>query len=119
MAALDGKRSVATKDPAVKDDGHLQFVRSLPCCLCGDNVTVEVAHIRMGYHGWKRPMGMGERDDRWVIPLCGRHHRDQHNMREAIFWRTQKRNPARLARMLWMMTGDHAAASRAIRSHAW
>ena len=27
--------------PRIHDDGHLEFIRSLPCLLTGDDTTVE------------------------------------------------------------------------------
>src|SRR5262245_62981078 len=50
------------KRPRQKSETHLDFVRSLPCLICGDNTSTEAAHIRMGDASIaKRPTGMGEK----------------------------------------------------------
>ena len=85
--------------PRVKDEKYLTFIRQQPCCLCGDNVTVEAAHIRLGSpkHN-KLYTGKGEKpDDIWAIPLCGKHHRDQHTTSEPKFWAQQGKNPFEIA----------------------
>lgn len=74
--------------PREKDEAHLRFIRSLPCCICG-GIDTEAAHIRTASipHG-KRFTGMAEKpSDKWVLPLCNRHHREQHNTGDELkFW---------------------------------
>jgi hypothetical protein len=75
------------RDPRQRDERHLAFIRTLPCCICGA-INTEVAHLRVGSieHG-KRSTGMAEKpSDRWVLPLCNWHHRRQHSMPELKFW---------------------------------
>lgn len=90
---------------------HLDFVRSLPCIVCGDNTSTEAAHIRMGDRSvGKRPAGMGEKpSDLWTLPLCGRCHREQHEVGEYVFW--IGRDPHKTALALWAATGDHELGS--------
>jgi hypothetical protein len=58
----------------------------LRCCICGDSV-VEAAHLRTGLLNVKRETGLGEKpSDHWALPLCVRHHREQHTMNELEFW---------------------------------
>ena len=90
--------SLRQRTPRVRDNKHLNYIRSLPCCICGDNTTTEAAHLRTSRieigkddHGWGRP------DDKWALPLCGRHHREQHTMNEMDFWRCHGINPFALA----------------------
>jgi hypothetical protein len=78
---------LSQREPRIKDAKHLDYIRSLPCTICGDNTTTEAAHLRTSNidlgkndHGWGRP------SDKWVLPLCGRHHREQHTMNELKFW---------------------------------
>ena len=82
-----------------KDAAYLDFIRSLPCIICGDNTSTEAAHIRFAdRRAAKRPTGMGEKpDDVWTLPLCGRHHREQHSMGEHSFWNIQGIDPIFLA----------------------
>jgi hypothetical protein len=79
------------REPRVKDNKHLDYIRSRPCCVCGDNTTTEAAHLRTSNielgkddHGWGRP------SDKWVLPLCGRHHREQHDAGNELKWWASK-----------------------------
>lgn len=75
------------KRPVTRDPKHLAFIRTLPCCICGNNIQTEAAHIRMGSTRYnKAPCGMQERDDDWTVPLCHLHHAEQHTMGEEKFW---------------------------------
>lgn len=53
-----------------QDPRHLAQVRTLPCCACGA-WPVEAHHIRIGTMGRKA-------SDLETIPLCPRHHNEQH-----------------------------------------
>ena len=78
------------REPRQHDKRHLDFIRSLPCCICGEDTTVEAAHIRTSslQHG-KRQTGMQEKpSDKWTVPLCGKHHREQHAAGNEIAWWT-------------------------------
>jgi hypothetical protein len=90
---------VEQRQPREHNEAYLDFIRSCPCCLCDDNTTVEAAHLRVGSIGdGKRDTGMGEKSsDRWALPLCGRHHREQHAMDEREFWASYGINPFALA----------------------
>jgi hypothetical protein len=83
------RQMLRQRKPREYNERHLQFIRSQPCCLCGDNVSVEAAHLRVGsINDDKLPTGMGEKssDSKWVLPLCKRHHDMQHQMSESEFW---------------------------------
>ena len=76
------------REPRQHDKRHLDFVRQQPCCICGDNTSTEAAHIRTGsiMHG-KRSTGMQEKpSDKWTVPLCGKHHREQHAAGNEVAW---------------------------------
>lgn len=96
------------KRPREKDDGHLDFIRSLPCCLCGDNTATEAAHLRSGNLAYgKRHTGMQEKPhDMWTVPLCNGCHRSQHAGNEAIFWEDRGINPWVLCLSLYASSGD-------------
>ncbi len=85
--------------PRQRDEKHLELVRSLPCCICGDDTTVEAAHIWMGNRAYgKEPAGRAMKsDDKWAVPLCGRHHREQHTMSEIEFWEEYEKDPFMIA----------------------
>jgi hypothetical protein len=41
---------------------------------------------------------MGEKSsDKWALPLCGKHHREQHSMNEREFWASYGIDPFALA----------------------
>ncbi len=109
------------KHPRQHNDRHLDFVRSLPCVVCGNNIETEAAHIRMSA-SWvgKRQTGKGEKpDDAWTIPLCGRHHREQHQGSERAFWSTNLTAspllPFLIALALWKASGDHEVGEMIVR----
>ncbi len=96
------------KHPRRHNKAHLDFIRGLPCIICGDNTTTEAAHLRFSDRRAAKPqIGMGEKpDDRWTIPLCGKHHRLQHSKGEESFWLDSKKDPIFVALALWGCTGD-------------
>jgi len=98
------------KTPRKHDEAHLSFVRLLPCCICGDATMTEAAHVRYGEpRAGKRPTGMGEKpSDCWTIPLCNKHHREQHEFgNERLWWMKQSRDPIFIALALYNVTGNH------------
>ena len=100
----------------LRDDKHLAFIRTLPCCACLNDGPSEAAHIRSGCLAIdKRETGMGEKpDDKWTLPLCWQCHREQHSMNERDFWEEQKVNPFTLAQQLYTVSGDKEAATSLI-----
>ncbi len=90
------------KQPREKDAKYLDYIRSLPCCICGDDTTTEAAHIRTAsLENGKPYTGMQEKaSDKWALPLCGKHHREQHTMNEMDFWRCYGKDPFMLAMTL-------------------
>lgn len=99
---------------------HLAFIRQLPCVICGDNTTTEAAHIRFASRrAGKRATGMGEKpDDCWTVPLCGRHHREQHGMNELMFWTESEIDPIFVALALWNATGHTERGEQIISSQS-
>jgi len=91
-----------------KSDAYLSFIRLLPCVICGDNTSVEAAHIRFADpRAAKRPTGMGERpDDVWALPVCGDHHRLQHTANERLFWERAGIDPIFIALALNRIAGN-------------
>lgn len=61
---------------------HCNFVRSHACSVCGSDVAIEVAHVRIGSGA-----GMGQKPDDWrTVSLCRECHQSQHNQGERTFW---------------------------------
>ncbi len=98
--------------PRVKDGNHLDFIRTLPCLVCGA-FPVEAAHIRMSSSiAAKRETGIAEKpDDCWSVPLCIQCHRtglkSQHSMGEYDFWQMHRIPPIFVSLALWQATGDY------------
>jgi uncharacterized protein DUF968 len=86
------------RQPRERDERHLQFIRSLPCCICGA-IDTEAAHIRTAsLENGKLHTGMSEKpSDKWAVPLCNLHHREQHAMNEMEFWAHHGIDPFMLA----------------------
>lgn len=90
------------REPRQHDKRYLDFIRSLPCCICG-GIDTEAAHIRMASLAQgKRETGMAEKpDDKWTLPLCNLHHRSQHHLGELLFWGLHSIDPFELAIKLY------------------
>ena len=108
------------KRPREHDKGHLDFIRSLPCVICGTR-GVHAAHIRMAAMQYgKRATGMQEKpSDKWTVPLCPVHHNDgpeaQHSGGEEAFWKRHGIDPFVIAMALYQSTGDEEAGEMIIR----
>lgn len=104
------------REPRKRSEKHLDFIRSLPCVVCRNNIQTEAAHIRMAdQRVAKRDTGKGEKpDDKWTVPLCGGHHRDQHSMNEFEFWLTVGIDPIFVAMALHAVTGDFSKGEQII-----
>jgi hypothetical protein len=95
---------------------HLDFIRGLSCIICGDNTSVQAAHIRYSDASvGKVNSGLGKKpDDRYTIPLCGDCHTLQHTEGEQRFWRDHGINPLGVADRLYRCSGNQEAAERII-----
>ena len=98
------------RKPRDKDEAHMKFVRSLPCLLCGDNTSTECAHIRMADRSVAKPVtGIAMKcDDRFTVPLCGAHHRQQHEHgNEHHWWTLAGIDPIKAALAIYSVSGDY------------
>ena len=98
------------------NEAHLKFIRSLPCLNCLDNTSTEAAHLRRSDAriGFKNP-GVGAKpDDRFVLPLCGKCHRLQHQIGENSFWKD--RDPLLVALALYSVSGDNEAGEKIVQA---
>jgi hypothetical protein len=86
------------RQPRERDKKRLEWLRTQPCVICKASNT-EACHIRVGsINHDKRETGMGEKsDDKWTVPLCNYHHREQHSMNELAFWKAYNIDPFLLA----------------------
>lgn len=104
-----------TKKQREKSDGHLSFIRTLPCVVTGKR-PVHAAHIRYGDWSKGKPeTGMGEKPhDRYAVPLHPDEHSKQHSMNERDYWVAVGIDPIILASLLWANTGDEEACEQII-----
>lgn len=81
---------------AVKSESYRNFIRNLPCLICQNDIQTEAAHVRMAAPEVAKGItGMGAKpaDRPWLVPLCSRHHRIQHEVGERRFWDISGINP--------------------------
>src|SRR5712671_5204200 len=83
-----------------RDKGHLKFVASQPCLVCGRR-PADAHHLR-----FTQPRAMGRKvSDEFAVPLCRTHHRDNHRFGdEAAWWGRQAIDPVGTSRKLWVST---------------
>lgn len=105
--------------PRQKDNGHLGFIRSLPCVICLNNTATEAAHIRMADPRFAKPItGAGTKpDDRFVVPLCSECHRQQHGTAERAWWNGKEIDALALAVALYVNTGNYDAGMTIIGAY--
>lgn len=113
------------RKPREHDGKHLDYIRSLPCVICGDDTSTEAAHIRMADLTVGKPYtGKAQKpDDAYTVPLCGEDHRDQHNSIEHLWWMKHGIDGVKLALALWRHSGDYGQGVEIIetvrpRTHA-
>ena len=100
----------------IQNNPHLDFIRGLPCIICGDNTSTEAAHIRYSdSRAGKINPGVGAKPhDRFTLPLCGNHHRAQHATGEREYWAGLGLDPIFYALALYGASGDQETAERII-----
>ncbi len=106
------------RQPRRKEGSHLEFIRSLPCLICGTDWDIHAAHLRAGsLENGKRETGAGEKpNDSWTLPLCAEHHvlgpEAQHNSGELEWWKRHGIDPFVVALALYRASqaGDRDAA---------
>jgi ERF superfamily len=83
-----------------RDKGHLKFVASHPCLVCGRR-PADAHHLR-----FTQPRAMGRKvSDEFTVPLCRTHHRNNHRFGdEAAWWGRQAIDPIGTSRKLWVST---------------
>ena len=103
----------------IKSDVHLARIRNLPCTICG-GIGTEAAHVRFADPRVAKPItGMGIKpSDSFVVPLCNRHHREQHDLGdERKFWSLYDLDPILIALALYQAP-DHETAERIVNYHS-
>jgi len=105
------------RKPRIHDPEYLAFVRTLECAKCGDDVTVEAAHV--SYRDLsigKTGRGLSAKEhDKFALPLCGNCHRKQHEHGDERKW-WEPRDAVKLALAIYSVRGDYEEATRIIRA---
>ena len=83
-----------------RDKGHLKFVASQPCLVCGRS-PADAHHLR-----FTQPRAMGRKvSDEFAVPLCRAHHRENHHFGdERAWWSKISIDPIEISRKLWAMS---------------
>jgi hypothetical protein len=83
-----------------RDKGHLKFVTSQPCLICGRR-PCDPHHLR-----FVQTRALGRKvSDEFTVPLCRLHHRELHRSRdERAWWRRLGLDSVKIAEMLWKKT---------------
>jgi hypothetical protein len=108
------------RQPRVHDEGYLNFIRGLPCIVCGNNIETQAAHIRMADPRiLKRQAGMQEKpDDVFTLPLCGKHHEMQHRISEHKFWLWVGVDPILVALALHYWRGNQEKCEQILQARS-
>ena len=98
MLIPKGVKPQRIKPKRTSNKKHLEWVATLPCCICGE-FGVQVHHLLRA----DPKRGMGRRsNDEFTIPLCYKHHQELHlNGNENFYLATHNVNGKELAAKLW------------------
>ncbi|HYL33447.1 MAG TPA: Rad52/Rad22 family DNA repair protein [Stellaceae bacterium] len=96
----------------VRNSGHLKYVSSLACLVCG-RTPGHAHHLR-----FVQPRSLGSKpSDEWTVPLCPIHHRSLHDAsREEEWWQAKGIDAKAEAERLWQTT--HAPAPGLVQQAA-
>jgi hypothetical protein len=94
---IDKSELLIGEPKRLRDKGHLRFVASKACLVCGRQPS-DPHHLRFAQ---PRALGMKVSDE-FTVPLCRTHHRQLHQIGdEKIWWQEHKIKPMDIARELW------------------
>ena len=105
------------RSPQRKDRPHLDWLKTLPCCVTGQEQAIDPAHVRYADpdYGKRQTGGAEKSDDCYAVPLCRTEHDRQHSMNEQEYWRQVGIDPLLLAVKLFAASGNDAAGRAIIR----
>jgi glucose dehydrogenase len=67
-------KPVTQKTKPFRSKKYTDWVKSLPCCVCGTDQCIDPHHLKGHGHG-----GTRKADDRLTMPLCAEHHHNLHH----------------------------------------
>jgi hypothetical protein len=97
--------------PRRENPKHLRWIAERPCLICSSS-PCDAAHIKCADVRIAKPLSSNigmKADDRFAVPLCRRHHDEQHSGGERTFWRKYHLDPVLIALALYSITGDGEA----------
>ena len=108
----DGQGLAFPKEQRLRDKGHLAFVASHPCLVCGRR-PAQAHHLRFAQ---RRAMAMKVSDE-FTVPLCAVHHDALHRTADERAWwaRHGVLDPLAVAARLWTQSRGHGADDDASR----
>jgi DNA recombination protein Rad52 len=94
---IDKSALVLSEPRRIRDLGHLAFVASKPCLVCGRNRT-HAHHLK-----FMQPTALGRKvSDEFTVPLCSNHHRELHRHGdERTWWSARGIDAVKVAEELW------------------
>lgn len=103
-----------------RDNGHLAYVRRLPCACGCHGSPCDAAHVRYAdLDRGKTYTAKGVKpSDRWTVPLTRACHEAQHSTNERAWWEARGIDPLALAERLYAVSGDLEAGRRIIMGAA-
>lgn len=102
------KSALALGEPRrIRNAGHLAFVASKPCLICGRN-RAHAHHLKFA-----QPTALGRKvSDEFTVPLCPTHHRELHSHGdERIWWAAHKIDALKVAEELWKASAPNLIQS--------
>jgi hypothetical protein len=99
-AKIEKSELTISEPPRHRDKGHLKFVASQPCLVCGRS-PADAHHLR-----FTQPRALGRKvSDEFTVPLCRTRHRDNHRFGDEEAWSASSSiNPVEVSRKLWVST---------------
>ena len=94
---IDKSTLTISEPKRLRDKGHLKFVASQPCLVCGRQPS-DPHHLQFA-----QPRAIGLKvSDEFTVPLCRGHHRQLHQAgNEVAWWEDLGINALKIAEALW------------------
>jgi DNA recombination protein Rad52 len=109
---IDKSQLVIAEPKRLRDKGHLKFVASQPCLVCGRQPS-DPHHLRFA-----QPRALGLKvSDEFTVPLCRGHHRQLHQVgNEEAWWAERNISALTIAKDLWGQTRSKSVPAESISS---
>lgn len=99
------------------DKGWLKFIRTLPCIICRNEIETQACHIKMADSRFGKGIASSSQreSDYFVLPMCGKHHAEQHGMPEREFYAQHGIDACALALSMYVRGRDYLAVIEVMR----